>query len=229
MMFCKNCGNQNADTAAFCSACGVALQENAKPKKEKHTGVIIGVVVMVIIAVFAVSAVWFMTKSAAEADSVGSAGTVQSADTSQTSKYVTLNGLAKALTELFYQQSFSVLEPYLIPNAKQALAASPELEDAGELLSDTLFDLMDIPPESIRSFSIEEIEPLRREEEQLESTIIKECNQYYISQGIEYRIENIYMIEFSATCSNDGSDFQAMLVVLATETEYGWRIIAIYD
>lgn len=232
MMFCKNCGNQNADTAAFCAACGVALDSTGIGKK-KHTGLIFGVIIGVLVVLCAALAV-LSVKLLSKENTVNSANTSQNAVVSQTTKYIKVSDLEKAVLEMIHQEEFSVLEPYLVPNAKEALDASPELERIGGFLSNAYFErIRNIPvgfnPETVQSLSVEEIEALEKTDEESIADVIDKYNQHCVSVGLDFKIENIYIIEFEAVANYaDGQEgYTPSILILATETEEGWRIIAI--
>lgn len=233
MMFCKNCGNQNADTAAFCSACGVALQDSTGTGKKKHTGLIFGVIIGVLVVLCAALAV-LSVKLLSKENTVNSANTSQNAVVSQTTKYIKVSDLEKAVLEMIHQEEFSVLEPYLVPDAKEALDASPELERIDGFLSNAYFErIRNIPvgfnPETVQSLSVEEIEALEKTDEESIADVIDKYNQHCVSLGLDFKIENIYFIEFKAVANYaDGQEgYTPSILLLATETEEGWRIIAI--
>lgn len=234
MMFCKNCGNQNADTAAFCSACGVALQDSTGTGKKKHTGLIFGAIIGVLVVLCAVLAVLSVNKPLPKENTVNSANTSQNAVVSQTTKYIKVSDLEKALLEMIHQEEFSVLEPYLVPNAKEALDDSPELERIDGFLSNAYFErIRNIPvgfnPETVQSLSVGEIEALEKTDEESIADVIDKYNQHCVSVGLDFKIENIYYIEFEAVANYaDGQEgYTPSIPILATETEEGWRIIAI--
>lgn len=233
-MFCKNCGSQNTDTAFFCSACGASLQENINVKKKKHTGVVVSTVVVAIVVICAVLTAVFVIKLPSKENPAHSAVAIQ------TPKYVTISDLENALFEALRQEDLSVLDPYFVPNIKQVLSSS-ELEEIGGFITNAYFErIKNIPTgfdpktvqyvvaESINYTNMEESKEIPEFDEDIDFVIFNKCNQCCLSAGLE-NLNNLCWIEFvvAADYSNGEKGYFAECLVMATETNYGWRIVAV--
>lgn len=237
-MFCKNCGSQNTDTAFFCSACGASLQENINVKKKKHTGVVVSTVVVAIVVICAVLTAVFVMKLPSKENPAHSAVAIQ------TPKYVTISDLENALFEALRQEDLSVLDPYFVPNIKQALSSS-ELEEIGGFITNAYFERIKNTPrefdpktvqyvvaESIDYTNMEkykeilEKEGYELDEEEIEFVIFNKCNQCCLSAGLE-NLNNLCRIEFEVVADYSTKDYFPECWVMATETNYGWRIVAV--
>lgn len=219
-MFCKNCGSQNTDAAVFCAACGASLKKEIASRK-KYIRVIIVISLLLVIAICVAIVGWFKNNPSSKINSAYSTDTIQTNEDSLTTQYVSLDDLEKSIFKTLQEKDITILEPYFIPNVRQAMANSSVLEEVGEFLFSASFWDDCIIPEPIYTCFAEELIDLKAVDSELENTIIKECNQYYASQNVEFQIENIYIIEFDIN--------QYSMSWLATETAYGWQIISIYD